>query len=310
MIALMILSSGLLSAQDLSKLTTEEFEISTPKSNLNAKFYKKSNSVELPVVVLLHGSDRGTIKDYEEFALGMLDSGYAILSYDSPGKGKSTGNSFGETFEDRLNEVRSILDHLKARADIDANMIGLWGISQGGWICQYAAASFEDVAFIIPVSGPGVGVVEQEIYRVEQQSIAAGLSAHEVKKAVLIRQLLVDAIIPDPMFKKEIEKENHEYDDSVCHDFKSLVYGDIPDDSVLIKMLPVLDKIQTKNWAFSLHIEHFLPVLKSLPAQAWPTVKVQFAQTMAYNPEKYLSEIHVPTLAIFGEKDLSVPVIA
>ena len=306
MIALMILSNGLLAEENQSNHTTEEFQISTPKSNLNAVLYKKNESAKSPVVILLHGSDRGTIDDYEEFALGMLNSGYAILSYDSPGKGKSTGNSFGETFEDRLKEVRSIIDHLKTRSDIEANMIGLWGISQGGWICQYAAASFDDVAFIIPVSGPGVGVVDQEIYRVEQQSIAAGLSEREVKKAVLIRKLLVDAIAPHPVFELEIENEN--YDDVDCRDFKSMIYGGLPEDSVLTNMLPVLERIQEKDWAFSLHIEHFLPVLKSMPPQAWPAVKVQFAQTMSFEPTDYLRKIKVPTLAIFGDKDLSVPV--
>ncbi len=88
-----------------------------------------------PALVLLHGSSRGTESAYEVYAQELVKSGYAILRYDSPGKGLSTGSTFGETFETRVEEALSAIAFLESRQDIQAGAIGLWGISQGGWIC-------------------------------------------------------------------------------------------------------------------------------------------------------------------------------
>jgi hypothetical protein len=54
--------------------------------------------------------------------------------------------------------------------------VGLWGISQGGWVCQIATAAPDKVAFIIPTSGSGVPPVEQKVFRVEAESKAAGFN--------------------------------------------------------------------------------------------------------------------------------------
>jgi len=96
-----------------------------------------------PAVVLLHGSSRGSEASYEKYARELVKSGYAILRYDSPGQGLSTGSTFGETFESRVEEALSAIEFLESRQDINRGSLGLWGISQGGWICQMAAARSE-----------------------------------------------------------------------------------------------------------------------------------------------------------------------
>ena len=50
------------------------------------------------------------------------------------------------------------------------------------------------MAFVIPVSGPGVSAKRQEVYRVEMQSRGAGFSENDVRKAVIMRKLLVDLV--------------------------------------------------------------------------------------------------------------------
>ena len=125
-----------------------------------------------PALVLLHGSDRGTGADYEKYAHELVRSGYAILRYDSPGKGSSTGDTFGETFDSRVDEALAAIGYLESRPEIQTGKVGLWGISQGGWVCQMAAARSDKVAFIIPVSGPGVSVAEMEIFPVEAETIS------------------------------------------------------------------------------------------------------------------------------------------
>jgi hypothetical protein len=64
-----------------------------------------------------------------------------------------------------------------------------------------AAALYDQIAFIVPVSGPGVTPAEQEVYRVEMQSRAMGFSEDEVVKAVLIRRLVVDVFLIEPKYE-------------------------------------------------------------------------------------------------------------
>ena len=107
-----------------------------------------------PAIVLLHGSDRSGKEDpyYKLHAENLVQSGFAVLRYDGPGwgGGSSEGPGF-ETLEYRTEEAITVVKFLQSRSDIQSNAVGLWGISQGGWICQMAAAACEDIAFIIPV---------------------------------------------------------------------------------------------------------------------------------------------------------------
>jgi len=71
-----------------------------------------------PAIILLHGSDRGVADNYKQYANELIRSGFAVLTYDSPGKGKSTGSTVGETFEYRYQEAISAINYLQSRQDI------------------------------------------------------------------------------------------------------------------------------------------------------------------------------------------------
>ena len=70
--------------------------------------------------------------------------------------------------------------------DIDAGQIGLWGISQAGWIIPIAAAvSRGDVAFTIIVSGPTVSIAEENYYSEltgDDQMKPTNLSREEISR--------------------------------------------------------------------------------------------------------------------------------
>lgn len=48
--------------------------------------------------------------------------------------------------------------HLRGRGDIDPGRVGVWGVSEGGYVVALAAASPE-VAFVVGVSAPGVSAI-------------------------------------------------------------------------------------------------------------------------------------------------------
>lgn len=79
-----------------------------------------------------------------------------VLSHDKPGCGGSPGDWRTQDFAERAEESLAALELLRAQPGVDPERVGLLGISQGGWICQQAAAvGGTAVAFIVTISGRG-----------------------------------------------------------------------------------------------------------------------------------------------------------
>jgi len=138
-------------------------------------------------VAFVHGSGGLSRNDWtlhpplrEHFAR----QGIASLCWDKPGVGTSTGDWTQQSFHDRALEALAAVQFLRGRTDIDPKRVGLWGISQGGWICPLAAALSPDVAFIVLVSAPVGTIEEQDRYRVEQEMRADGMTEMDIEKAL------------------------------------------------------------------------------------------------------------------------------
>ncbi|MEO5951005.1 MAG: alpha/beta hydrolase [Chloroflexia bacterium] len=139
-----------------------------------------------PAIAIVDGSGEGVRKDPLFAVLAELfgSAGFATLTWDKPGYGDSTGSWANQTFEDRAHEAIAATSYLRNRPDIKANSVGLWGVSQGGWVTPLAASLSNDIAFVISVSGPGVSPHDQEIYRVEHELRSDGISPEEIKQAL------------------------------------------------------------------------------------------------------------------------------
>jgi|HubBroStandDraft_4_1064222.scaffolds.fasta_scaffold00178_17 pimeloyl-ACP methyl ester carboxylesterase len=142
-----------------------------------------------PTVVMLAGSNaqsrygQDCILGFNADFLARL--GFAVLSYDKRGTGKSTGER-----EDIGLDADALagIEMLRLRKDIDGKRIGLWGISQGGMIAPQIATQ-TDIAFIVSVSGDVVRGDQQEIERVELQMRADGFPENEIREAVAFQRL-------------------------------------------------------------------------------------------------------------------------
>lgn len=156
-----------------------------------------SAKVKRPALVFTHGGGP-QLRDIM-WGLGYLYAarGFAVLSYDKRGVGKSTGNWGEARFEDLADDAIAGARFLQARNEIAANQIGFWGLSQGGWIAPLAASRFPDAAFAIALSGGGLSPAEQELLDSEYELAKAGYTADEVKDALAF-QKLKDEIIASP----------------------------------------------------------------------------------------------------------------
>ncbi len=291
----------------------EEVMFKVEGKELNGVLTLPNTKEPHPAIVLLHGSDRSGKNDpyYRDHAENLAQSGFAVLRYDGPGWGgvNSTDTGF-ETLESRTDEAIAVVKYLQSRPDVQSNAVGLWGISQGGWICQMAAATSDDVAFIIPVSGPGVTPVEQEVYRVEAESKAAGFNPNEIVKAVLMRRLMADIVLDKPIYEIINQSESKRLGEGPWDEVIKTFYGPDVIDSIdeFEKVLCLLQAIKEETWTQFLHLDQVIPMFENLPPKAWEMVKGQMRAVLEVNPADFLTKIHCPVLAIFGEADTSVPV--
>jgi dipeptidyl aminopeptidase/acylaminoacyl peptidase len=125
-------------------------------------------------------------------AARLLDLGLAVLAYDKRGVGESTGEytSIGPGNSERMfdllaEDALAGVEALARRQDIDRSRIGIFGVSQAGWIAPLAASRSARVAFVVLLSGPAVTVGEEIAYsRVagEDPGSLQGLTEEEIER--------------------------------------------------------------------------------------------------------------------------------
>ncbi|WP_433585955.1 alpha/beta hydrolase family protein [Microbacterium hydrocarbonoxydans] len=93
-----------------------------------------------PTVLFLGGADSWAEELYFLGGTEFPDRGMNVVMIDTPGRGSSL--RFKELYSrpDYEVPVRAILDHLEKRGDVDADRIGLAGVSFGGYYAPRAAA--------------------------------------------------------------------------------------------------------------------------------------------------------------------------
>jgi pimeloyl-ACP methyl ester carboxylesterase len=146
-----------------------------------------------PVIVFVHGdgpNDRTSGGTYPPIMERMERVGYATFAWDKPGTGESTGQiDRSRLGEQRAQIVLDAIEVLKAHPDLDPLHIGLWGISQAGYVMPRVLSRSADVAFMIAISCPGMAGVGQGAYLVSAQAVCAGVPEGEAEQ---MRRLLTE----------------------------------------------------------------------------------------------------------------------
>jgi pimeloyl-ACP methyl ester carboxylesterase len=138
-----------------------------------------------PAVVFVEGAGPGG-RDLGSWPTRLAAAGFTSLAYDKPGSGASTGDWTRQTITDRAAETVAAVRALTARDEVLGDAIALIGGSQGGWVAQLAPSLEETIAAAVTVSGPGVGVLAQEEYRLAHQLLAEGFTHTDVRQALAL----------------------------------------------------------------------------------------------------------------------------
>ena len=138
-----------------------------------------------PVIMMIHGSGYATrdgAVPFNPLIEIFLRNGFAVLTWDKPGCGESRGNFYNEISE-RANIILDALKVLNKNTSMDNSKIGLWGISQAGWVMPKALGKTNEIAFMVVVGGGGEDSIEQFAYQVGQVVARDGGSQEEIENA-------------------------------------------------------------------------------------------------------------------------------
>lgn len=240
----------------------EELRIDRDDFSLAAS-YSPGGSTAL---VALHGAGEGTRESPSLRHLHELlpPHGIGVVTFDRRGEGESTGEVTRGRFELQVEDALSVL------RTVDAGRVGLWGISQGGWIGPLAATASDEVAFLVLVASTGVTPAEQMMYAVERQLRLAGYGGEVVERALALRR----------RFERWVHTQAPEPDEELAAD----LWGGVDEPWWGQLWLPptLLDEESLRLWV----------------------------EEMDFDPRPSFAEVRVPTLLFYGAEDSWSPVEA
>ena len=231
-----------------------------------------------PVVLFVHGSgdaDRTMFGMYLPIMERMLRAGYAVFSWDKPGYGESTGqvDNTPRVLYQRAQIVLDAIEVLKARSDIDAQWIGLWGISQASYVMPLVLSQSENVAFMICVSCGSMSGHDEAAYQIATFAMfcADFLAEDSDQRAALLAE-----------FEEARPIESYE---------EYLHYR-----QVLDALVDISPKRQRLLDAFSQ-----AGASGAIPEEAW--LENDPENEDWWKPVGVLEQVQIPVLAIFGDRD-------
>lgn len=143
----------------------EELSYTSDGTKISGTLIRPNGPGPFPLIVFVHGSGKMTRETMRSVANMFVESGSAAFIFDRRGKGKSDGDTARILpISVMAGDVINAVDFLKNIKDIDSGKIGLYGLSQGGWVVPYAASLCPDVDFLITVSAPGITPDEQNSF--------------------------------------------------------------------------------------------------------------------------------------------------
>ncbi|WP_214415531.1 alpha/beta hydrolase family protein [Sphaerisporangium fuscum] len=154
-----------------------------------------------PGIVLVHGAGTGTPRTkLMEEAVQFARQGLSVLIYDKRSVGYSLfQRSYSQLADDALGAVGA----LRRQPGVDSRKVGIWGLSEGGWVAPIAASRSKDIAFVVLVGANALQPLRQQTWAVAAGLLKAGVSGPLVDRAEfnLYRTLADGGLFPEPWYE-------------------------------------------------------------------------------------------------------------
>lgn len=256
------------------EIREEPVHFSSGKLTLAGTLFLPAASAPYPAVFLYHGS--GPQARDLSTARWFAEQGFAALTYDKRGVGESTGDYRAGPFMDVCEDGLAALEYLKTRKEINPRRIGVWGLSQGGWLGPMAASRSSDISFVIAVSGPGVSPGEQMLVYYANELRDRGVPESDVFEADHLRRDVWNYLFTGKGYEQAMREWNEGHH---------------------------------KRWFSEVNSQQdrlFDPIRK--PSDPEGPGAARFRREMTYDPLPALRALRVPALFLFGSQDRLIPV--
>jgi len=177
----------------------DELSVETDETTLAASYSPAGDSA----IVAVHGAAAGT-RDfflYEHLHRVLPPARIGVATFDRRGDGASTGDASRGRFEVQAEDALAVADALGAKH------VGLWGISQGGWVAPLAAATSDRVEFLVLIASTGVTPSEQMMYAVGEQLRLAGYGEDVVERVLDLRRRFEDSVHGRPADETQLKDD-------------------------------------------------------------------------------------------------------
>ncbi|MFI7638577.1 alpha/beta hydrolase family protein [Nonomuraea sp. NPDC049400] len=154
-------------------------------------------------VVLVHGAGTGTKREKLLVeAVAFARQGMSVLVYDKRSEGYSLfKRSYSQLADDALGAVGT----LRKQPGVDPAKVGIWGLSEGGWVAPIAASRSADISFVILVGANALHPLRQQAWAVAAGLRKAGVEGALVDQAEprLYRVIADGGMFPEPYYDPE-----------------------------------------------------------------------------------------------------------
>lgn len=242
-----------------------------------------NNQGKFPGIILIAGygpNDRDVNsmghKYFLVLAQYLTQQGFAVLRYDKRGVGKSTGVYDTATSQDFANDVSAGIEYLNTRKDIQANKIGLIGLSEGGLIASMVAGN-NNVAFVVLMAPALVNSADYFVEMSSAQLRADGASEIFLENDRKIRKAVYSIVTQEQnrdIAQKELQKVIADY----------------------LNSLPEAQKLEAEKLPFA-----FTAAKADILVKVFNSFWYRFF--WSYDIPLMLRSIKVPVLCIIGDKD-------
>ncbi|HWW11318.1 MAG TPA: alpha/beta fold hydrolase [Brevundimonas sp.] len=178
------------SAASSTVTVTEEKIFTSGDAELRGTLHLPRGGRALGAVVVTHTASK-PLRDaplYRHLTEMLPPLGIAVLTYDRRGSGQSGGSLDASDYTMLADDAIAAVRMLKADPRMDPDRIGIWGLSQGGWLSLLAAARSADVRFVISIAAPLVTPDVQMMFRSENYLRINGYSEAEISQMRAARQ--------------------------------------------------------------------------------------------------------------------------
>lgn len=269
---------------------TRDLTFDSSGVSLSGRLFAPRNGGKFPVIVYVTGSGDDDANDapYPRMLVdAFMPPRIGVFTFNKRGVGKSQGISSGTRFDQRAQDVVAAVHFVVRLPGVDPRHVGMWGISQGGWVIAMAAGHAKDADFAILVSPGGVNPRRQMGFYLENEWRRAGMKEGEIKKASALHEVL---------FQYYATGQNHDQAQSAVD--KAAGEG-------------WLDKYRQANFRTEVPKTNRLPSPEELEgSNKKDPAGLEFYRSafMSADYHRDYLDLTMPTLVIYGGKDELVPV--